>query len=119
MAIRKNKKRIDPRYFLNETTYRDDLEETPDPEPDKYAHLDQRRRAAYKDYEPAYHDDVEVDHVKLAADIKSAMKTFTPEQVVDSIVRGLEHIGPAGEEALIALSGVFRDLGKPHHREHK
>tara|TARA_R110002020_G_scaffold311551_1_gene527138 strand:+ start:158 stop:550 length:393 start_codon:yes stop_codon:yes gene_type:complete len=23
MAIRKNKKRIDPRYFLNETTYRD------------------------------------------------------------------------------------------------
>jgi hypothetical protein len=26
MAIRKNKKRIDPRYFLNETTYRD-LEE--------------------------------------------------------------------------------------------
>ncbi len=27
MAIRKNKKRIDPRYFLNETTYRDELEE--------------------------------------------------------------------------------------------
>ena len=25
MAIRKNKKRIDPRYFLNETTYRDSL----------------------------------------------------------------------------------------------
>ena len=29
MAIRKNKKRIDPRYFLNETTYRD-LEENID-----------------------------------------------------------------------------------------
>jgi len=28
MAIRKNKKRIDPRYFLHETTYRD-LEEDP------------------------------------------------------------------------------------------
>ena len=27
MAIRKNKKRIDPRYFLHETTYRDELEE--------------------------------------------------------------------------------------------
>ena len=27
MAIRKNKKRIDPRYFLNETTHRDELEE--------------------------------------------------------------------------------------------
>ena len=26
MAIRKNKKRIDPRYFLHETTYRDDEE---------------------------------------------------------------------------------------------
>ena len=26
MAIRKNKKRIDPRYFLNETTYRDEIE---------------------------------------------------------------------------------------------
>jgi len=35
MAIRKNKKRIDPRYFLNETTYRDlnetvGLEDNPD-----------------------------------------------------------------------------------------
>jgi|TARA_R110000824_G_scaffold147030_1_gene316376 hypothetical protein len=29
MAIRKNKKRIDPRYFLNETTYRD-LDEQPE-----------------------------------------------------------------------------------------
>ena len=27
MAIRKNKKRIDPRYFLNETTHRDEIEE--------------------------------------------------------------------------------------------
>jgi hypothetical protein len=27
MAIRRNKKRIDPRYFLNETTYRDEIEE--------------------------------------------------------------------------------------------
>ena len=27
MAIRKNKKRIDPRYFLHETTYRDELDE--------------------------------------------------------------------------------------------
>ena len=31
MAIRKNKKRIDPRYFLNETTYRDEIEEGPNP----------------------------------------------------------------------------------------
>ena len=30
MAIRKNKKRIDPRYFLHETTFRDSLE-TDDP----------------------------------------------------------------------------------------
>ena len=28
MARRKNKKRIDPRYFLHETTYRDEIEET-------------------------------------------------------------------------------------------
>tara|TARA_A100001011_G_scaffold397017_1_gene496703 strand:+ start:1305 stop:1736 length:432 start_codon:yes stop_codon:yes gene_type:complete len=28
MARRKNTKRIDPRYFLNETTYRDEIEET-------------------------------------------------------------------------------------------
>ena len=27
MAFRKNKKRIDPRYFLSETTYRDEIEE--------------------------------------------------------------------------------------------
>tara|TARA_B100000900_G_scaffold226196_1_gene192010 strand:- start:1283 stop:1591 length:309 start_codon:yes stop_codon:yes gene_type:complete len=27
MARRKNTKRIDPRYFLNETTYRDEVEE--------------------------------------------------------------------------------------------
>ena len=27
MPIRKNTKRIDPRYFLDETTYRDELEE--------------------------------------------------------------------------------------------
>ena len=27
MAIRKNKKRIDPRYFLNETTNRDEIDE--------------------------------------------------------------------------------------------
>tara|TARA_R110002110_G_scaffold100832_1_gene256713 strand:+ start:107 stop:472 length:366 start_codon:yes stop_codon:yes gene_type:complete len=27
MARRKNTKRIDPRYFLNETTYRDEIEE--------------------------------------------------------------------------------------------
>jgi hypothetical protein len=27
MAIRKNKKRIDPRWFLSETTYRDEIEE--------------------------------------------------------------------------------------------
>ena len=27
MAIRKNKKRIDPRYFLNETTHRDEIDE--------------------------------------------------------------------------------------------
>ena len=27
MAIRKNTKRIDPRYFLHETTYRDEIEE--------------------------------------------------------------------------------------------
>jgi hypothetical protein len=27
MAIRKNKKRIDPRYFLHETTYRDEIDE--------------------------------------------------------------------------------------------
>ena len=31
MAIRKNKKRIDPRYFLNETAYRDEIEEGPNP----------------------------------------------------------------------------------------
>jgi hypothetical protein len=31
MAIRKNKKRIDPRYFLNETTYRDEIGEGPAP----------------------------------------------------------------------------------------
>ena len=31
MAIRKNKKRIDPRYFLNETTYRDEIGEGSDP----------------------------------------------------------------------------------------
>ena len=31
MPIRKNKKRIDPRYFLNETTYRD-LDEVQSPE---------------------------------------------------------------------------------------
>ena len=27
MAIRKNTKRIDPRYFLHETTYRDEIDE--------------------------------------------------------------------------------------------
>tara|TARA_Y100000310_G_scaffold299725_1_gene334813 strand:+ start:250 stop:549 length:300 start_codon:yes stop_codon:yes gene_type:complete len=32
MAIRKNKKRIDPRYFLHETTYRD-LDEQGEPSP--------------------------------------------------------------------------------------
>jgi hypothetical protein len=31
MAIRKNKKRIDPRYFLNETTYRDEIGEGSNP----------------------------------------------------------------------------------------
>ena len=33
MAIRKNKKRIDPRYFLHETTYRDLNEDICDPKP--------------------------------------------------------------------------------------
>ena len=33
MAIRKNKKRIDPRYFLHETTYRDLDENICDPKP--------------------------------------------------------------------------------------
>ncbi len=31
MAIRKNTKRIDPRYFLHETAYRDEIEEEVDP----------------------------------------------------------------------------------------
>jgi hypothetical protein len=49
MAIRKNKKRIDPRYFLHETTYRDleMLAEAPTPQERK----DVRRQVArkYKD----------------------------------------------------------------------
>tara|TARA_R110000824_G_C14972610_1_gene653249 strand:- start:424 stop:711 length:288 start_codon:yes stop_codon:yes gene_type:complete len=53
MAIRKNKKRIDPRYFLNETTFRDSLE-TDDPiwrgysmgTADFHLHLATRRRTS-------------------------------------------------------------------------
>jgi hypothetical protein len=37
MAIRKNKKRIDPRYFLNETTYRDEIGEGMDIPEDELA----------------------------------------------------------------------------------
>ena len=59
MAIRKNKKRIDPRYFLNETTHRDLdeeqfqkalLREAAPPEVEKLLNA---LRAQYKD-DPAY-----------------------------------------------------------------
>ncbi|HHZ96767.1 MAG TPA: hypothetical protein EYN67_14740 [Flavobacteriales bacterium] len=42
MAIRKNKKRIDPRYFLHETTNRDEIEEEV---------TDYQRRLGYTDPE--------------------------------------------------------------------
>jgi hypothetical protein len=37
MAIRKNKKRIDPRYFLHETTYKDVLQEAAGETPEQVA----------------------------------------------------------------------------------
>ena len=37
MAIRKNKKRIDPRYFLHETTYKETLQEAAGETPEQVA----------------------------------------------------------------------------------
>jgi len=59
MAIRKNKKRIDPRYFLNETTHRDLDEEQlqkallSEASPPEVEALLNDLRAQYKD-DPAY-----------------------------------------------------------------
>ena len=57
MAIRKNKKRIDPRYFLNETTYRDEIEEEVDhgdPGPDACKSIE-TMRGTYKPENPEEH----------------------------------------------------------------
>jgi hypothetical protein len=70
-------------------------------------------------YDPFYNDDVEVDNAKLAADMKSALKYFSADQIVSSLASGLEYMGRPGKEAFIEISKVFEELGKPHHGKHQ
>ena len=44
MAIRKNKKRIDPRYFLHETTYRDEIDEQYGAAPPRFLRPEQAKK---------------------------------------------------------------------------
>jgi hypothetical protein len=123
MARRKNTRRFDPRYFMDEKT--DTIKEAinldapmgqsvyePEPEPEKYP--DQS-----EPYDPFYNDDVEADKAKLAADMKNALKYFSADQIVTSLERGLEYMGRPGKEAFIEISKIFDELGKPHHGKHQ
>jgi len=44
MAFRKNKKRIDPRYFLHETTYRDEIDEQYGAAPPRFLNPQQAKK---------------------------------------------------------------------------
>ena len=70
-------------------------------------------------FDPFYHDEVEVDKAKLAADLKNALNNFSADQIVSSLERGLEYMGRPGREAFIEIAEIFDDLGKPHHRKHQ
>ena len=108
MARRKNTRKFDPRYFMDEKT---DIikEESYEPQ--------------YGDevvpYEPYYGDDVKVDSAKLAADMKNALKNFSTEQIVNELEQGLQFLDKPGREAFIAIAEIFDDLGKPHHGKHQ
>ncbi len=123
MAIRKNTRRFDPRYFMDEKT--DTIKEAinydapaghsvyePEPEPEKYPDMSEP-------YDPFYNDDVEVDKAKLAADMKNALKYFSVDQIASSLESGLEYMGRPGKEAFIEISQIFAELGKPHHGKHQ
>ena len=73
------------------------------------------RMAAYKDYEPIYHDNVEVDEAAFAENFGRVVGHYRPEQIVESIAKSLKG-WPPGEEALIMLAGVFKDLAKSAQR---
>ena len=73
------------------------------------------RMAAYKDYEPVYHDKVEVDEAAFAENFGRAVGHYRPEQIVQSIAKSLRG-WPPGDEALIRLDEVFEDLAKSAQR---
>tara|TARA_R110000824_G_scaffold302749_1_gene490513 strand:+ start:686 stop:1060 length:375 start_codon:yes stop_codon:yes gene_type:complete len=121
--IRKNKKFIDPRYFMDEKMelkegalgFQGPAEQSvneSEPEPEKYPDRSEP-------YDPFYNDDVEVDNAKLAADMKNALKYFSADQIVSSLASGLEYMGRPGKEAFIEISKIFEELGKPHHGKHQ
>ena len=78
MTIRKNKKRIDPRYFLNETTYRDEFEinEFADPMSHSNRSVDSYSRA---ELQKALGDIAQFEHPKYNA----ALPEWMPQWIED------------------------------------
>jgi hypothetical protein len=124
MARRKNTKRIDPRYFMDEKTdiIKEEMKDYYGGEAHSQSKADAAMPRRYGDevipYEPYYRDDVKVDSAKLAADMKNALKNFSTEQIVDQLEQGLQFLDKPGREAFIAIAEIFDDLGKPHHGKH-
>ena len=104
MAIRKNKKRIDPRYFLDETTHRDEIEEgtfTGGTFSPGFDHADSTARVMGRE-EPSGPTSAKVQYsgYQELADILTTTYKEDPRKVQDDI-------NTCAEEGLRGGSGAF------------
>jgi hypothetical protein len=103
MAIRKNKKRIDPRYFLHETTYRDELDEQGDKGQEK---LDTIRKLLHKSQD--YGDDAG------AAQARQAL-----EQQVIALLRMVNAGGESPGNASAIAQRIMSQLARGPLKRHQ
>ena len=94
MPIRKNTKRIDPRYFLNETTYRDELDEQGSFEAD-----------------PAF------DDVPDTAQVMADMSGGADKKIIDAAMKAVMQKGTAlsrdGGNRNYMIADIAQDAGVP------
>jgi len=100
MAIRKNKKRIDPRYFLHETTYRDEIEEGVVSGGDYSGAASTNRLMGGEDKPKSANVTLEYPAYQELADILITTYEEDPRKVQDNI-------NACGEEGARGDSGAF------------
>tara|TARA_B100001250_G_C19696952_1_gene742991 strand:+ start:37 stop:420 length:384 start_codon:yes stop_codon:yes gene_type:complete len=93
MARRKNTKRIDPRYFLHETTYRDEIEE----------------QGSFTTNMP--------DNAPSTTDVMSGMSGGTDKKIIDAAMKAVMEKGNVlsrdGGDRNYSIAAIAQDAGVP------